>query len=210
MGLADPKRLVPLLVALAAGGVTLFSFVQPNPISDGLLDVAALLTTIGLLFGIVNVLLNHGRRIVTRAAGWWYSIVLIAALLTTFMIGVLPALIDGAQALQVINRDLLRYVYQPLLGAVLALLTFFTLRAAWRAIQVRPGEAAIVLGVAVIVLLANGPWAGFVPGLRPTLDWIEAYPVLGVARGLLLGVGIGAVVASMRLLLGLDQPYLDR
>ncbi len=208
MPLSDSKRWLPLLIALAAGGITLASYVQPNPISDGLLQIAALVTTAGLLFGILNVLNLHRRRIAARVHDWQYSIVLIVALLGSFVLGLLPSL--GLPIAATLMGEILRYVYQPLAGSLLALLTFFALRAAWRALHLRPGEASIMLGVAVVFLLASGPWAALLPGLRETLDWIEAYPVLGVARGLLLGVGIGALVASARLLLGVDQPYLDR
>lgn len=209
MSLAEPKRLLPLLIALLAGGVVLVSFVLPNPISDAVLEVAALLTAAAVLLGVLNVLSVHARRIVARARDWQYSIVLIAALVATFVIGVLPT-VTGITGLAFLTQGVFRYVYQPLAGSVLALLTFFALRASWRALQLRPAEASIILGVAVLFLLASGPWAAAIPGLTETLEWIRAYPVLGVARGLLLGIGIGAVVASTRLLLGLDQPYLDR
>lgn len=210
MRFADPKRWLPMVIALLAGGVALASFVQPNPISDGLLQIAALVTTAGVLIGILNILSVHLRRIAARTKDWGYSLVLIVALLGTFTIGVLPGMLGNDPLMTTIAADLFRYVYQPLTGAILALLTFFALRAAWRALQVRPGEASIILGVAVLFLLASGPWTVLIPGLDATVAWIRAYPVLGVARGLLLGVGIGALVASARLLLGLDQPYLDR
>lgn len=204
MRLADPKRLIPLIVALLAGLVTLGSYIQPNALSSGLFDVAAGLTAAGLLLGVLNVLNVHRQRIVGRAVGWPYSIVLVTALVTTFVLAVLPTIGPG------LSRAIFLYVYRPLAGSILALLTFFALRAAWRALQLRPGEASIILGVAIVFLLANGPWTALVPGLASVLTWIREYPVLGVARGLLLGVGIGALVASVRVLLGLDQPYLDR
>lgn len=204
MRLADPKRLLPLSVALLAALVTLSGYVQSNLLSTALLDVAALLTAAGLLLGVLHLLNEHRQRIMARSADWPYSIVLIVALLATFGLAVLPGL--GTT----FTSAIFRYAYQPLAGSVLALLTFFTLRAAWRALQLRPGEASIILAVAIVFLLASGPWAALVPGLSAVLAWISAYPVLGVTRGLLLGIGIGALVASTRLLLGLDQPYLDR
>jgi hypothetical protein len=210
MQLADPKRWIPLLLAIVAGSIVLVSYLQANPIrplSDGLLQVAALLTAAGFLLGIVNVLNVHLRRMFARATDWQYSGVLVLALLTTFGLGLVSG---GTNVTTGLAGEMFRYVYQPLAGSILALLTFFVLRAAWRVLQVRPGEASIILGVAVIFLLASGPWAAAVPGLTEVLQWIRAYPVLGVARGLLLGIGIGALVASVRLLLGFDQPYLDR
>jgi hypothetical protein len=200
-------RWLPALLGLVAGVIVLIGYVQPNIVSDSLLDIAALLVTIGLLFGVLNVLNLHRRRIMARAANWGYSIVLVVALLATFTLGILSNVTPGVE---VLAAEGLRYVYQPLASSILALLTFFALRAAWRALQFRPREASIILGVAVLVLLGSGPWAAVVPGLQETLQWIRDYPVLGVARGLILGIGIGALVASTRVLLGLDQPYLDR
>ena len=208
MQLSEPSRWIPLLVALVTGGIVLASAAVPNALGAAVLDIAALLTALALLLSVLNVLNQHRRRIAARARDWQYSAALIVALLGSFVLGVLPAF--GVSVAQVFVGDLLRYVLEPLGGSVLALLTFFALRAAWRALELRPGEALIMLVVAVVFLLAGGPWAALVPGLSATLAWIEAYPVLGVARGLLLGVGIGALVASARLLLGLDQPYLDR
>lgn len=210
MQLADPKRWLPLLVALLAGSIVLVSYLQANPLgplSNGLLQVGALLTAAGVLIGIVNVLNVHLRRLFGRAADWQYSGVLVIGLVATFGLGLMPG---GTSAATGFAGEIFRYVYQPLASSILALLTFFALRAAWRALQMRPGEASIILAVAVIFLLANGPWAAAIPGLSEVLQWIRAYPVLGVARGLLLGIGIGALVASVRLLLGFDQPYLDR
>lgn len=205
--MTSSARWLPALIGLVAGVIVLISYVQANIVSDSLLDITALLVTIGLLFGILNVLNLHRKRIMARAANWAYSIILIVALLATFTLGILGNVLGGVETLA---ADVLRYVYQPLASSVLALLTFFALRAAWRALQLRPREASLILGVAVVVLIASGPWAAVVPGLQPTLQWIRDYPALGVARGLLLGVGIGALVASARVLLGLDQPYLDR
>lgn len=210
MRFSDPKRLLPWLVALVAGGIALASYVIPNPVSDALLNIAALLTSAGLLIGILNVINTHRERIASGSTGWPYSLVLIIALITTFVLGVLPSVAGGVEFFAAITGAVFQYVYQPLAGSVLALLTFFALRAVWRALQLRPAEASIIVGVAIVFLLASGPWAELVPGLSATLAWIQAYPVLGVARGLLLGIGIGALVASVRLLLGLDQPYLDR
>jgi hypothetical protein len=111
---------------------------------------------------------------------------------------------------QQISALVLRYVFQPLATSTLGLLTFFALRAAWRALAARPGEALVILAVAVIFLVAAGPWAGGIPGLRETLDWIRTYPVAGVTRGLLIGASLGAIVTTVRVLLGFDVPYLDR
>jgi hypothetical protein len=111
---------------------------------------------------------------------------------------------------QEISALVLRYVFQPLATSTLGLLAFFALRASWRALATRPSEALVILVVAVVFLVAAGPWAGAIPGLTEFLDWVRMYPVAGVARGLLIGASLGAIVTTVRVLLGFDVPYLDR
>ena len=210
--LRDPKRLLPMLLGAGAGIVVLVSLLGANQIADGLLQVAQIIVATGLLLGLGSVLAVHLRSVRARARGWPQSIVLIVVAGLVFGLELIPETIGSATAAQVsdLSAEVLRYVYQPLATSLLGLLTFFALRAAWRAAHDRPGEALIILLVAVIFLVAGGPWAAALPGLQASLDWIRDYPILGVARGLLIGVSLGALVATVRLLLGFDLPYLDR
>ena len=208
----DPKRLFPLLISSVTGVFVLVSLVQPNVAGDALLQVAQITTAVGLIIGLLHVFAVHLRAVRTSAQGWTTSIVVAVSAVTVFLLELAPATIGGTIGADAgaFSADVFRYVFQPLATSVLALLTFFALRASWRALAQRPGEGLVVVLVAVIFLVAGGPWAALLPGLRETLQWIEVYPVLGVTRGLLLGIGIGAVVATVRLLLGFDQPYFDR
>ena len=210
--LKDPKRLFPLLIGAVAGTLTLVTLFMPNVAGDLLLETAQITTAFALLLGLANVVVSNLRRVASRASGWHQSIVVVLAALSVFALELVSGAAGGALAAQAgeIAGDMFRYVYQPLATSILALLTFFALRASWRALHARPREAVIILIVAVTFLLAGGPWASALPGLQETLDWVRSYPALGVARGLLLGVALGAVVATVRLLLGFDQPYLDR
>lgn len=208
MPLADPRRLIAWLLGLLAGGSAALSFWIANPLSMALLDLVAMLITLALLLGIASLALLHVRAVLRRDHGWLFSLALLVALGGAFIAGLLPTLLGPGYLAT--TGFVFRYLYQPLAGALLALLAFFALRAAWRAFQVRPGEAALVVGSAALVLVAQGPWTAIAPQVAAVLEWLQAYPVLGVARGVVLGVGIGVLVASARVLLGLDQPYLDQ
>ncbi len=214
---AGLKRLFPIVMGSIAGILVLWSLVQTDQqparqVGDALLQIAQMVTAVGLFFGLLNVLTHHARRLAVRARGWPQSVVIVIAAAATFALELIAGTAPGILGADISQwaADIFRYVYQPLASSILALLTFFALRASWRALYARPVEALLVLIVAVVFLIAGGPWSAAVPGLQATLDWIRNYPALGVARGLLLGVGIGALVASVRLLLGFDQPYLDR
>lgn len=212
---SNPARLLPVVLSGAAGVLVLGALIARDamgPIGDGILAVAQVTTAIGLLFGLLHVVFAHGRRAWTRARGWPYSVALVVVAVAVFALELVSGLSVGVASTTVtgLTTEVFRYVYEPLAMSILALLTFFALRAAWRALQARPGDALLILLPAVVFLIGSGPWSAFVPGVRETLDWIRGYPALGVARGLLLGVGLGALVAAVRLLLGFDQPYLDR
>src|SRR5260370_330745 len=88
--------------------------------------------------------------------------------------------------------------------------------------------ATLIAGVAGLIVLLDfaGPvgtidmlalrlvnWAALVaalPLLGDGVRWLSDYVALAGARGLLLGAALGALVAGVRVLLGFDQPYLDR
>ncbi|GAC1386393.1 MAG: hypothetical protein NVSMB42_06920 [Herpetosiphon sp.] len=202
------RQVGPILVASLAGCVVLWGLWQPNAVSSGLLEVAQIVVATGLLLGIVNILVFHVRRVVRDRSSRLTSAALVVGLVGVFTVQLAGDYLGGDAA--AVALAVLRYGYQPLAESLLALLTVFVVRAIWRAMRLRPGEAWIVTLVSAAFLLGTGPWTGLVPGLLPVLDWVRAYPVVGVVRGLLLGVGIGSVVASLRLLFGFDQPYVDR
>jgi hypothetical protein len=45
--------------------------------------------------------------------------------------------------------------------------------------------------------------------LVETRDWVMNVPVLAGARGILLGIALGTIVAGARLLSGVERPYSD-
>lgn len=222
--LRDPSRLLATLIAGVAGLIVLIDFAIPIPAVDVLarllVDWAALLVAIALLVGLLNVAASHVTRVWRRRPDWGYSVVLLLSMLLVVVFGTIagPATDAAGRPGYVIFpkslveqpiRDLFRAVYQPLAASFLALLAFFSLSAALRALRRRTVDAAVIVGVAIVVLLA-----ATIPQMAPFLpegvDWVNNYVALAGARGLLIGAAIGASVAGVRVLLGFDQPYLDR
>ncbi|MEN9933635.1 MAG: hypothetical protein RLZZ387_214, partial [Chloroflexota bacterium] len=108
-------------------------------------------------------------------------------------------------------RLLFEALYQPLAASFLALLAFFSLSAALRALRRRTAEAAVIVTVAALALVVAAiPQATAPPMLTDGVRWVSDYLALAGARGLLIGAALGAVIAGVRVLLGFDQPYLDR
>ncbi len=219
--LRDPKRLIATLIAGAAGLIVLIDFAGAVSVVDlaarALVNWAALIATMALVVGLLSVAMSHLVRVLRRAPDWGYSLVLLIAMLLVIVSGTIVGIVPGKYVPFPQNLaeqpilDLFRAVYQPLAGSFLALLTFFSLSAALRALRRRTIDALVIMITAILVLLlAALPQAQALPLLGDGVRAISDYVVLAGARGLLIGAALGAVVAGIRVLLGFDQPYLDR
>jgi hypothetical protein len=219
--LRDPKRLLATVIAGVAGLIVLIDFAGAittvDEVAKLMLDWAALLAALALIVGLLNVAAGHLARVLRRQPDWYYSVVLLAAMLVVIVSGTVIGLVPGGYTLFPSSlveqpiRDIFSAVYEPLASSFLALLAFFSLSAALRALRRRTADALVILIVAIIVLvLAALPQVQELPGLGASVRWVSDYVALAGARGLLIGAAIGAMIAGVRVLLGFDQPYLDR
>lgn len=208
----DPKRLLATLIAGVAGAIVLLDFARAAPgvggLSSYLVEWAAILTALALLVGLINVAFSHAARVFRRDADWIYSAVLLLAMFTVIIVGLAGP--PGVNLAEEPIRRLFEAVYVPLASSLLALLAFFSLSAILRTVRERNVPAIVIVVVALLVLILGLPPVTALPLVGEALGWFNEYVTLAGARGLLLGAAIGTLVASVRVLLGFDQPYLDR
>jgi hypothetical protein len=222
----DPKRLIATLIAGVTGLLVLIDFggrVAPiDLLARTVVEWAAVLAALALVVGLLSVAGGHAGRVARRSPDWLYSLLLLAAMLLVIVggtvIGPAPTA-DGGMGFVLFPQSLVEQpvrllfeaLYQPLAASFLALLTFFSLSAALRALRRRTAEAAVIVLVAALALTAAAlPQLQAAPMVGDGMRWISDYVALAGARGLLLGAALGAVIAGVRVLLGFDQPYLDR
>jgi len=208
----DPKRLLATLIAGVAGAIVLLDFARAAPgvggLASYLVEWAAILTALALLVGLINVAFSHAARVFRREADWIYSAVLLLAMFAVIIVGLVGP--PGVNLAEEPIRRLFEAVYVPLASSLLALLAFFSLSAILRTVRERNVPAMVIVAVALVVLILGLPPVAALPLVGEALGWFNEYVTLAGARGLLLGAAIGTLVASVRVLLGFDQPYLDR
>ena len=202
------RRTLPIAVAVACGLIVLGGFFFPYPqlasLSAILVEGATILAACALLLGILNLLSVHARRGTGREGKWGLSWVLMLALVGTLALGVAR---PSSQAI----RWVFDYLYYPLEATMAALLAFFAVSAAYRAFRLRNVEAAILLVTSLVLLVTQLPISeAIAPQLPLIRDWLYAIPVTASMRGIILGIALGTIGTSLRILLAVDQPYAGR
>ncbi|NJL05514.1 MAG: hypothetical protein HC911_11560 [Chloroflexaceae bacterium] len=195
----------PLAVVLSTAALTLVNW-------------GAVLIALALLLGLVGVVGNHLKRVRQREADWQYSIILLGGMISVILLGTLgipdfssmPPRIEAQNLAEEPIRIFFRTFYEPLASSLLALLAFFSLSAMLRAVRQRNREGIVIVVVAMLLLIVQFAPIASLPLVTESVNWLNSHLVLAGARALLLSVAIGTLVASMRVLLGFDQPYLDR
>jgi len=172
-------------------------------------DWAVTITVFALLLGFVNVLRVHISRVVAQRDGWPYSVALVLSALIVLVLGFSGNWTVGDPAVQWVFQ----WVYQPIGTSLFALFAFFVVSAAFRALRAGPSAAWVLLAVAVVVSLGLAPWSAAVGsplgGLATLANWTVSYPGLAGLRGILLGAALGAIATSVRVLIGVDRPYMS-
>ena len=203
------SRIISTIVAMSVGLLVLADFFinsdTINALGLYLIRTASIVAAFTLILGMVNVLTVHLGKIYNRDRGWLYSWVLLGALFFTLAIGFLTG---GAGSTQM--RQLFEAVLFPLEATLFSLLAFFIFMAAYRAFRIKSLETGLFVTFGILVLLGQVPIGTRLWDQLPVIkDWVLEVPALAGARGILLGVALGTAATGLRVLLGIDRPYVD-
>ncbi|KAA3633502.1 MAG: hypothetical protein DWP97_08995, partial [Calditrichaeota bacterium] len=100
-------------------------------------------------------------------------------------------------------------IQAPMHSTVFALLAFFVASASFRGFRARSLPASILLGSALIILLSRSNIGGVFSDQLPEIaDWIRNYPAMSARRAILIGIGLGSLTTSLRVILGIERTWL--
>lgn len=110
------------------------------------------------------------------------------------------------------------YALQPLMTTTFALLAFYVASAAYRAFRAKNLEATLLLGTAFLILLGRtsaGPaLTSWLPDslsflkMDSLVDFIMSVFNTAGNRAIMIGIALGTISMSLRVLLGIDRSYL--
>lgn len=177
-------------------------------LQSSLLYIAVALAGFAVLVGIGNLLLVHMNKIRHKQKGAAYSFILIVALVTTLLLGLLAPYQPKAAS---IFNDSFNVVQLPVEASLMALLAITLTYASIRLLRRHLNLLSVIfLITALLILLGTAPWPflGDVPFLSNIIrPFVAQIPATAGARGILLGVALGTLTTGLRILFGADRPY---
>lgn len=194
------KNGLPVLLAVAFGVLALIGMLLVASLGQIILGWASLLAAFALLLGLGNLFLVHLKRAIRANP---YSLLLILSMGVVFLAGVADLL--GLTESD-FSQQLFEWLQRPLETAFSSLLAFFLVFAGFRLLQRRRDGWSVLFLVTVIVLLLPVP--GAAANLFTVLrNLISDLFVTAGLRGLLIGIALGIITLSLRLLVGSERPY---
>ncbi len=219
------KPTLPLILVFVMGLLAFTQEFVPHPLSGKFREEMTtwfrIIGGFGLFIGAYSLLHMHISRIRRKVAGWGYSVFVFIGAAAMIIAG----LYNGGNgplgpAPDEKWKDWFdwgyNYIQLPCSATIFSILAFFMASAAFRTFRARNMGAALLLIAAVIVMFgrvpvseALGSWLfGDSTVFPKATDVIMDYPNLAAKRGILLGISLGAISQSLRILLGIERSYL--
>jgi len=210
------KKRLPLIIVFVMGILLAVQYFVPHSFSmkafDHYINWAITIGIFGAILGYFSFLRVHFIRVAKKAPNWQFSIVTLLA----FAIMIISALLDGTGT-DGYFMNLFFYTSAAINATVFSLLAFYISSAAYRAFRARSAQAIALLIAAVIVMLGRVPigdplsfWTKFgIPfSIYDLSQWILNVPNLAAKRAIALGVGLGSMLMSLKIILGIERTYL--
>ena len=193
-------------------------FVPHKPFSglqDLLNDWVQVIAAFAIWLGVLNLLKVSGDSVYKRERGWPYSVIIIAGFLGTSIVGFFFSGWDHFQDPGTPFDWIYWNLYNPLSATMFSVLAFYVASASYRSFRARNREATLLLLAGFLVMLGRTP-AGdaltpFLPAgyrLSNLSDWIMNVPNKAGQRAIMIGIALGTVSTSLRLILGIERSHL--
>ncbi len=220
------KREVPIAITFIVGTVFLISYFIPHPpfnhFENWFNDWFAIVAAFAIWLGVLNLIKISLIKIFKRKTDILHSVLIIISFLIMIFIG----FYDGFKGLYsdpvYSFRDpgtgfdwMYEYVYSSLSATMFALLAFFVASASYRAFRARNLEATLLLLAGFFVMLGRVPIGDLISWFLPRdyqisqwATWIMNVLNTAGQRAIMIGIALGLVSTSLRIILGLERAYL--
>lgn len=215
------KRRLPLTITLVLGIVMMVQFFIPHKISQDFFTTsqtwARVAAGFAFILGLASFINHHTLKIRHKKEGWSYSIIALAALAVMAVVGLigrapnmswLPITVQGAQVsiFTYLFSNFYLYMMVPLGATMFSVLAFYIASAAYRSFRAKSVISVLLLLAAFAIMLAI-IFYNVLP-LGDFGEWLLSVPNMAAKRGILLGVALGMIATSLKIILGIERGYL--
>lgn len=231
------KREIPLIITTIAGLVFALSYFIPRaPFSNAetiFSDWVTIVQAFAIWLGLLNLVMVSTKKISRGGPESTYSIVILVSLVATLVVGFISGFSGiNANPPYAYNDNgtgfdwIFRNVFGPLGATMFAILAFYVASAAYRAFRARNKEATLLLIAAFFVMggrvplldLAFSPlgifqplgqaWFGNDNFFSSLSGWIMQNPVTAGQRAIAIGIALGIMSSSLRVILGIERSHI--
>jgi len=198
------------MICFGFGAFMLVQFFIPawSRAYETVVDWAQTIFIFTLLVGVAGMIKYHAEKISKKATDYGYNIVTLAGVAAMALSGLIWGRADGSGSPFVWMFD---YMQAPMQATVFSLLAFFVASAAYRGFKVRNFEASFLLFAAILVMIGRVPLGDYISPYFPKIaNWILDVPSMTARRGIFVGIGLGTIATSLRVILGVERTYLGR
>lgn len=217
---------LPVLITMIVGSILVLAYFIPrDPFSTLNADFSEyfnIVAAFAFILGGGNLLKVHLEKVSQKREGWPYSIVTIGGFLIMLLAGIFKigktGWTDPVDANHLAFGWMYDHLFTPLQAAMFSILAFFVASASYRAFRAKNTEASLLLIAALIILLGRtfvGAWlTSWMPESMdfltiPSLsNWIMSVVNQAGQRAILIGIGLGIMSTSLKVILGIERSYL--
>ena len=227
------KRGVPIAITFIVGLSLVIAFFVPhapfNSLDQHIPEYFNIIAAFAFVLGGGNLLRIHLTKISRRDHEWVYSIVTVAGFLVMMIAGLAKIAQTEAGPGSNLKADLadetllFNWLYEgifvPCQATMFSLLAFFVASASYRAFRAKTLEATILLIAAFVILVGRTPVGNSLTAwIPPPFDqylhipnlsaWIMSVPNMAGQRTIQIGIALGIISNSLRLILGIERSHL--
>ena len=202
------RRQIPIAIAFGFGMFMLMQFFIPAwaRAYETVVDWVQTIFIFTLLVGVVGMIKYHLNKIARKEHDYPYNIVTLIGVFAMAISGLAFGRGEGTAFAWIFD-----YLQAPMQATVFSLLAFFVASAAYRGFKIRNFEASLLLFAAVFVMIGRVPLGDYITPYFPKLaNWILNVPSMTARRGIFIGIGLGTIATSLRVILGVERTYLGR
>ncbi len=204
------KRQIPLMLVFVCGLIMIVQFVVPHEFSENLFqyanDFVIVIGILALPIGIYSLMNSTLRKARRESSERLYSLATIFGFLIMVAAGLKREWFTSTTSL---SSNLFSNILVPAQATLFSMLAFYIASAAYRAFRARTALAALLLCTAFVLMLRLIPLPSpLAEWNSAAVRWILEVPNMAAKRAIIIGVALGAITYSIKVLLGIERSYM--